>query len=305
MISVTLLEVDIAGDPVIDLGANPGSALRGALYDAMRMLYDDNSAARSRHERDNPVAWLMRLEDDQTTGGKDVQRPWALRPPLTYTPERATFGLALYGSGQEYLGLFTSAIAAMGRLGVGRGRQRFRIAGVCQVDPLTYQRTPILDGTGKSLDPLRPSPSWDAFKQVASAHDQNRLSVQFLTPTRLISEGRLCHRPDLAVWAQRLLERLRSLTELYCEMPVWVPFPQLLAAAHDVTLVKDETRWVEAWSASRREGMMRPTSGFVGSAEYNGQVAELLPYLMLGQALQVGKNAVKGCGWYRLNYLWQ
>ena len=74
----------------------------------------------------------------------------------------------------------------------------------------------------------------------------------------------------------------------------------------DGMVVGPETAdWVEAWSASRRDRMMRPTSGFVGSIEYSGLFADLLPYLILGQALQVGKNTIKGCGWYQLHYIWR
>ena len=305
MIPFTLLDVEMTGDPIIDLGANPGSALRGALYDAMRELYDDNTAAHSRYERDNPVAWLMRMEDENTTGGKDVPRPLALRPPLAYSVEQATFGIALYGTGQEYLGLVTSAIGAMGRLGVGRGRNRFRVKLVHQVDPLTHQRTAVMDGTGKRLAEVQPAPSWEAFQQLAKAFQQERLSVTFLTPTRIVGQGQLCHRPVLLTWVQRLLERTHTLSELYCQEPARISFPALLEPTREATVVHDDTHWVEAWSASRREGLMRPTSGFVGSVEYSGMFADLLPYLILGQALQVGKNTMKGCGWYRLNYTWR
>lgn len=304
MIPLTLLDVDIIGDPQIDLGSNPGSALRGALYEAMRTIYDDESAANSRGGHENPVAWLMRLEDENTTGGKYVPRPLALRPPITYTPERATFGIALYGTGQEYLGLVTSAVAMMGRLGMGRGRHPFRVAELFQVDPLTHTRTAILDNKGKRLAALQPAPSWDAYQRIAQALCQERLSVNFLTPTRLIQDDHLSHQPILRVWVQRLLERIRTLSQLYCTEAVWIPFDSLLASAKAVNTVHDGTHWVEAWSASRQQGKMRPTSGFVGRVEYEGSVGDLLPYIILGQALQVGKNVIKGCGWYRIHYQW-
>ena len=72
-----------------------------------------------------------------------------------------------------------------------------------------------------------------------------------------------------------------------------------------IAIVEDKTCWVEMWSGSRRDGKMRPTSGFVGTVRYRGDVSQLLPWIILGQALQVGKNTVKGCGWYRLVYDWK
>jgi hypothetical protein len=269
-------------------------------------MYDTGVAVRSRNcADDNPVAWLLRLEDDATSGGKDVPRPIAIRPPLTPLAREMTFGVSLYGHGQEHINLLLSALAAMQTIGIGRGRQPFTLERIDSVDPLTYQPMPLLDGAGQRLGELRPSPKADAYTGLAVMMRPDRLTVRFLTPTRIIQHEKLCHTPLFKPWFQRLLERIRVISEVYTDQPVWIPFRELLADADRIRLAQDNTRWVELWSGSRRDGQIRPTSGFAGDARYEGDIARLLPWLILGQALQVGKNTVKGCGWYQMVYEWR
>ena len=111
MIPVTLLNVHIAAPTPIDLGANPGSSLRGALYGALRAMYDTGAAVSSRADvEDNPVRWLLALEDSDTSGGKDVPRPMAIRPPLGGPAVHLTFGLCFYGRGREQIPLVLTAL---------------------------------------------------------------------------------------------------------------------------------------------------------------------------------------------------
>jgi len=301
MIPVTSLEIHIQADAPIDLGGNPGSALRGALYEALRAMYDTGASVHSRHAAgDNPVAWLLALEDEETSGGKDVPRPIAVRPPLAAPAPRLSFGLSFYGRGRSHIPLVLSAIHAMGTIGVGRGRGGFHIARIEAVDPLTGQATLLIDEGGSQVGALPEPPGPDDYRQAAQRLAGKPLMVTFLTPARIVQHGHLCQRPELRPWFQRLLERTRLIGELYTDAPPWVPFKELLPLAAQVAIRRDDTHWVEMWSGSRRQGAMRPSSGFAGQVVYEAVHSSLLPWLLLGQGLQVGKNTVKGCGWYRI-----
>jgi len=50
--------------------------------------------------------------------------------------------------------------------------------------------------------------------------------------------------------------------------------------------------------------MVKPLGGFVGTVHYEGDLSQLLPFILLGQSLQVGKNTMKGCGWYEITFQW-
>jgi len=308
MIPVTLLECQIESKHPLDLGANPGSSLRGALYEALAAMYDTGDAVLSRTDLDtNPVGWLLRLEDSNVSGGHDVPRPMAIRPPRQQNGRVISFELAFYGKGRETIPMVLSAVAAAGAIGIGRNRGRgngfYELKRVNTLDPLTRQATSFID-TGQQVNELPAPPTAATYEHFASALRPDALSVRFLTPIRLIQGDHLCHQPIFRVWVQRLLERLRVLSELYAE-PVWIPFRDLLSVCDSISLEHDQTRWHEAWSYSRQEGRGKPTGGFMGLARYSGPLQPLLPYLLLGQALQVGKNAIKGCGWYELIYEWK
>ncbi|GIV81765.1 MAG: hypothetical protein KatS3mg051_1119 [Anaerolineae bacterium] len=86
-------------------------------------MYNTGQPVSSRTQSyQNPVAWLLALEDHETSGGKDVPRPVAVRPPLSPPAEQLSFGLTFYGHGQEYIPQVLSAAHAMSARGVGRGR---------------------------------------------------------------------------------------------------------------------------------------------------------------------------------------
>jgi hypothetical protein len=305
MIPITTLAFTIEMAHEIDLGANVGSTLRGALYETLTAMYDTGVEAQSRHDLDsNPVSWLMRLKDDEVGGGHEPARPIAIRPTLTRGERQAVFGISFIGRGREAIPLVLSAVEGMGGIGMGRNRRRFRLLRVESVDPISHQPTLLWEEGQAAFAALPEPPGADAYTRFAALLDAQRLEVEFLTPTRIVAEERLCKQPVFRHWVQRLLERVRRVSELYSE-PVWIPFRELLPLVAGVTLMKDETRWQEMWSYSRRDGTDKPTSGFVGNASYEGELAPLLPYLILGQTLQIGKNVVKGCGWYQLQYRWR
>lgn len=306
MIPLTLLNIRIQSEYPLDFGANPGSSIRGALYEALKAMYDTGDPVLSRHDDErNPVAWLLNLEDAHRSGSHDVPRPLAVRPPLEKNNRQSSFGLSFYGRGQAYITLVLSAVAAMQEVGIGRGRGRFKLLGIECVDPLTQQAYPLLDSEGKQVGQLMPNPDMGAYIRFAELLRGDHLIVHFMTPTRIVANGVLCHRPEFRPWFQRLLERIRSISELYTDSPVWVAFKELLAVADMLEIEQEQTRWVEMVSGSRRDGQMKPTSGFVGQVVYTGHVEKLLPWILLGQSLQVGKNTIKGCGWYQLRYEWR
>jgi hypothetical protein len=293
MIPISSLTITLNSRYPLDLGANAGASLRGALYEALAVMYDSGAPPSTQDMEANPTAWLMRLEAE-TSGGKDVPRPFAIRPPLGPPSTQTRFGMSFYGRAAQLIPLVLSAWQAMQGIGLGRNRQAVSLGAVEAYDPLTRQTRSLEEG-------LPPPPSAEAYQRFAALLHPERLSVRFVTPTRIIRQEHLCHEPHFRPWFQRLLERLRLLSELYAE-PLWIPFTELLPQAEAVRLVKDGTRWQEGWTHNRREGMRRPMGGFVGEAHYEGDLRALLPYVLLGQAVQVGKNTVKGSGWYEVVY---
>jgi hypothetical protein len=181
----------------------------------------------------------------------------------------------------------------------GWRRGTFSLREVWAENPLTGERQQVMAGGDPLVRvPDVPITHEQILESVLNQAQGDQLTLRFLTPTRLVDQGRLVQRPLFRVVVQRLFERLSALARAYCDTPLELDFQDLLQRAERVQLIEDGTRWVEWESYSTRRHASTPNSGFLGAATYRGELAPFLPWLLWGQFTHVGKDAVKGNGWY-------
>ena len=300
-------------------GYNAGSQLRGALGNVMRRAYcaeahrTNGRTPLPNHAAACPVCWLLAANEHPG----EERRGYALIPPLNPPEacapgERFSFGLTLFGSALRFLPYFVLAVPETGREGAGTGRGQFALRQVWAADPLSGDHQPVL-AEGESLvhSPTRAM----VHAQVLAAANQlgERLNgrgnalitLNFLTPMRLIEDRQLLKVPDFGVLFKRLLRHLDDVARQHCEgtRRAEDEVNALQALADRVQLMEAQTRWVDVWSGSTRRGTATPMGGFVGKATYSAPVEvwrPLLPWLLWGQATQVGKDTVKGNGVYEV-----
>ncbi len=311
MFSLTLTHLRFTVEaltPVRLSGYNAGSQLRGALGNVMRRAYCAGDRRDPAHTAACPVCWLLAANEHPG----EERRGYALVPPLDppdcYAPgERFSFGLTLFGNALRFLPYFVLAVPEMGRMGVGAGRGQFALRQVWAADPLFGDESQPVLAEGESLvyTPTLMISAERVGEVAAQLAGHGRLSLNFLTPMRLVEDGQLSKVPDFGVFFARLLKRLDELNEQFAdgERRPLDEVNALHAFADRVRLIETQTRWVEVWSGSSRTGKETPLSGFVGLATYSAPSevwAPLLPWLIWGQGTQVGKDVVKGNGWYEL-----
>lgn len=268
-----------------------------------------------------PVSSLLATVDEDGRRGADVPRPYTVEPPLgrsgRYEPgERFELGLTVFA---RAMALFPYVVVAARRLeeeGIGRrvpdGRGRwqtgrFRIERIVAANPLTGEERVVLQ-RGEELVkvpdvPVTHAQVLDRARAIGDGWAngrEERLTLEFLTPTRLVEGGRPLRRPLFRPLVQRLIERLSSLWEEYGSAELPIDFAALIDRASAVRLVEDETTWLEVRGYSTRQGAPKHLDGFVGRATYVGELGSLLPWLVWGERTHVGKDAVKGCGLYRV-----
>ncbi len=306
------------------LGEHQGSALRGALFHALRgrpqrpgfCLEPARTHCRGCLTIAGcPVSFLLATVDEDGRRGSDVPRPYTLEPPLArlgcYQPgEPFVFGLTMFA---RALALFPYVIVAARRMeqeGIGRQtpdargewhKGRFAIARVVAQNPLTGEQQ-VVHQRGQDLVavPAVPITHEQVLARAAKFADRQHLTIRFLTPTRLVDDGHPLHRPLFRPLFQRLLERLSSLWEEYGGQELPIDYTDLMARAAVVRLVDDETTWLTVRGYSTRQRAPKQLDGFVGRATYEGAFGPLLPWLVWGEQTHVGKDAVKGCGLYRV-----
>lgn len=290
--------------------AQAGSALRGALYQALSENFcsEPGETLTPDHQQRCPVCWLLAAEDPAANRGRNIPRALTVEPPLGkiyHRDQPFTFGLTLIGQAQNLFPYLARAVQKMGQIGVGKGRGRFRLAMISEYSPLLDAKRDLMDGTVVRRPTLQITPA--RIVEAAEQGQPNRITLELLTPLRLTAAGQLVKRPEPSIFMARLLERCQSIVNHYAEAEncppreAWLQAAQIImAAAAELQTAYDDTRWVEAWSGSRRKQAYTPISGLVGSFRWEGPVDGLRPWLLWGQSLHVGKDAIKGNGWYRV-----
>jgi hypothetical protein len=299
----------------VALGEQSGSALRGAIAGALLGRFCANKAAPACDGCPLmgvcPVASLLApMRDEGQKGSEQHPRPYVVRPPRdgahTYAPgESLHFGLALFGTAAALFPYVVMAAGELEREGlgvrlpqIGGKRGTLRLSEIAAVNPLTGERQPLyVADTGQVRQPGLPVDA-AVVQAYAATLPVDRLTLAFHTPLRLIEQDRLLKRIALRPLIQRLMRRLDDLSITYGDGPLGLDFRALLEVAEGIQVVEDRTRWVDVVSSSSRQQRRTPIGGLVGTASFAGDLAPLRELLAWGSLVHVGKNAVKGDGWY-------
>jgi hypothetical protein len=211
------------------------------------------------------------------SGLADQPRPFVFRAShldgSTIQPgESFWFDVHLFSVRDPALPHFIQAFSQLGQEGLGPGRGRAELIAVDQPDgPLSID----LDG---ALEPIR------------------CVTIRFVTPTELKNGRELAHRPEFGVLFARLRDRISTLRALYGDGPLEIDFRAMGARAEAIQMTRSEIVRVHVERRSSRTGQRHPLGGFVGEAEYQGELGEFVPYLKLGKWVGVGRQTVWGKG---------
>ncbi len=292
---------------------NKGNSLRGGFGQAFRRLvcidmHLDCAACDLRFSCPYTAVFNPFLPPDATqfTGNQNIPRPFVVKPPLstqtTYAAgDDLVFEMTVAGSAVEYLPYFIVALRELGTSGFGLNRARVRLARVEQIEA-DGAASPVFDDTSNLVRP-QPARSLDLN---ATSDRCDALTLNFLTPTTLKAgstadhAGQLVHRPQFHHVLKRLRDRINALSTFYGDGPLDIDFKALGEAAEKVRTTGDETRWVERSRYSRRRETPHDLSGFTGRLTVAGELGPFLSLLRAGELLHVGKNAVFGNGWFRI-----
>jgi len=167
---------------------------------------------------------------------------------------------------------FVRAFEQLGQEGLGPGRGRAELIAVDQL----------------------PGPL--AIDLRGGSEQARRVTVRFVTPTELKSGQEIVERPEFAILFGRLRDRISTLRALYGAGPLEIDFRAMgeSAAAIQMTRCDLEHRAVERRSS--RTAQRHPLGGFVGEAEYEGELGPFVNYLKLGKWVGVGRQTVWGKG---------
>jgi hypothetical protein len=229
-------------------------------------------------------------QPDAPSGLSDWPRPFVLRAThldgLTVAAGgHFFFDVHVFDLREPVVAHFRSAFVEFAETGIGVRRGRAELACIEQLD-LTDAACQVGDV------PLPPSViGLDPDPEIVE-----RAAVRFLTPTELKSAGGLADRPEFPILFSRLRDRLSTLRALYGAGPLDIDFRAMGERANAIRLVRCDLAWEKVERKSGRTGQIHPLGGFVGKADYEGDLAEFLPWLRAARWVGVGRQTVWGKG---------
>jgi hypothetical protein len=116
--------------------------------------------------------------------------------------------------------------------------------------------------------------------------------VTFLSPTELKNH----ETPQFAPLFKRIRDRISTLRTLYGPGPLEIDFKDVGERAAAIRLTHSELHPVTAERLSHSTGQRHKLSGFIGFAEYEGDLTEFMPYLEIASYTGVGRQTVWGKG---------
>ena len=238
--------------------------------------------------------------------------PWALRRHQKPAPgfvlhvtrhdavemlegDRLELEILLLGTTAQFIGDFVAMIRQLGTQGLARGEGLFEIAEIRTL------------GSGGDWQRLDPTATWNTVmtpQLIRLDHwlDDHWLSrapvrLEFVTPLRLITAGKVLRRPRFDQLFPFLLRRVTSMLQTYCALEAVDDPGPLLQAAQSCRSAWNSNGWLDWRETDRREAV----GGLLGTLQVDGtELDTILWVLLLATLFGAGKGAAYGAGHCRL-----
>jgi CRISPR-associated endoribonuclease Cas6 len=239
---------------------------------------------------------------------RSAPHPFVIEPPSERrrgfkTGDEINFGLTLIGRAIDYLPYFIYTFDELGRIGIGKGRARYDLKEVISDGKSIYDsETKTLKPFSFSVLNLKSCLLNFESEILNSGHsDFKLLTINFLTPTRILYNGHLTLDLEFHILIRNLLRRLALLLYFHCngDPSTW-DFKKIIEMAKNVRIKKRDLRWYEWERYSGRQETRIKMGGFVGEVTFEGDIEHFMPLIKAGEILHVGKGTAFGLGKYEI-----
>lgn len=244
-------------------------------------------------------------DGDLLKGVSYAPHPFVLRPPMS---DRELYDagdffeaeIILVGKALRLLPHVIYAFEEFGATGIGQARGKFvleKVSGFCgQEWKQVYS----------SEDELLRERPWqrtmaDAVGEVID-RTVDGIEVNFETPLRLKSDRYLVETLSFTTLITNLLRRIYLLDQWHCGGNLAFDHRALIELSRRVATVEQDLRWIDWERYSVRQEATLKMGGLVGRVRFQGPLTSFVPYLKLGEAVNVGKGTAFGLGMYTMTF---
>lgn len=235
-----------------------------------------------------------------------VPHPFVIEPPVesqrTYkSGDILHFNLILAGKGIDYLPYFLYTFEELGRIGIGKGRGKYKFLSVRDGDDTVYSiEDKILRNTASKE--LHIQEDFEPGADTDCDPDLNEtITLRFLTPARIKHQRSFTVKLEFHVLIRSLLRRLCLLYYFHCggKEPSW-NYKGIIREAEKIVIEKDTLRWRDWERYSSRQDVRMKMGGVTGEITYRGSFKPFTSILQAGSILHIGKGTSFGLGKYEI-----
>lgn len=202
------------------------------------------------------------------------------------------FDLNLFDMQHPAIAYLVLAFAQLAREGLGPRRGRADLVAVWRMNEAGEPAALLFDGSTLRQDGTT---AMQLSLQPAAAPIEG-VTVRFVSPTELKSGDQLTERPQFGVLAARIRDRVSTLRSLYDAGSLEIDFRGFGERAARIRLIRCDIRQIDVVRQSGRTGQVHPIGGFIGEADYEGDLSEFAPFLKAAKWTGVGRQTVWGKG---------
>jgi CRISPR-associated endoribonuclease Cas6 len=126
------------------------------------------------------------------------------------------------------------------------------------------------------------------------------ITLNFVTPTRIVVNGDLVVDLEFHHLIRSLLRRISTLSYFHYGKRMDIDFKGLIQKASGIKVKERKTKWHDWERYSARQDTRMKMGGFIGKVSFEGDLAEFMPFIELGEILHAGKGTSFGLGKYEI-----
>jgi len=206
------------------------------------------------------------------------------------------FNLILIGKAIDYLPYFVYTFDELGKIGIGKGRGKYRLKEV----RLYNNGTLVYSENDRSIS-KNVEPALIEILDFIPSDKIDDITLRFITPLRMKYNRDLVVIPEFHILIRHLLRRLGLLYYFHCgnNESSW-NHREIISHAQTIKIVSSSLRWFDWQRYSSRQNTKMKLGGLVGEITYRGNLKPYITILRAGEILHAGKNTSFGLGKYEI-----
>jgi len=296
VLRITMRLADHVPDPYLLFRVRDG--FQGAFLQAVDCLGGECDRCAGAEECPYRIVFAQGLSPDPVAVKRHQKPPlpFAFSFPVFPGPPNAGLRfevrLTLVGMATRYVREFVDAV----RLLLDKHAQKDELPAVVErVESLGYHDEPALiysEGSPRENADSLTLLTAEGLRDARLLDNAPAMRLCLVTPLKLMQEGRAMRHFSFSPFIRTLIRRASSLASYYCDNGIPGDFRWLTSLSDAVHVSKGTIRWVE-WGGMQGGGKL---AGLMGEAILTGMPEEFIPFLLLGEYLNVGKGSPFGLG---------